>query len=473
MTIRRSQSAPIPTRSLPVGINNVGNTCFANSALQCLLSSSLLSQTLHEAPSLEFSSPLRSATPGRAKRVKTKSANAVWLQKELHKLLCSYQSSSRAVDAGNITRHVDKLSSCLRFGRQEDAHEFVRALLDLLCLDGFNKHVSKLFEGGLESAVTCQTCDNVSRTKDRYMDLSLDIDDTTTSSLEAALRRFTMVEKLSADCLVDCARCRVKRRVTKGLLLSSAPSVLTFHLKRFTCDRYGRIQRISKHVGFPAALDLSPYLTSGKGDTGGGGSAYSLFAIVCHRGQSVNSGHYIAYVKRDGRWYEANDSRIRPVTEKEVLQQPAYMIFYEKAKGGKEAGGERIGKEGAAEKAAEKVAQRERALVAVQTATPKSKPKAKAKPKGRTAAADTTKSRLRSAREHASKIRSLSAPSIVIESAVEEIDVHTGDGEDGGGFWAVQNQAGTEGARRRRDVHYGTRKSSKRGGLDSPGGGRR
>ena len=56
---------------------------------------------------------------------------------------------------------------------------------------------------------------------------------------------------------------------------------------------------------------------------------YELFALTVHIG-SLESGHYIAYTKRNLKWYCFNDEDYEQVTEKEVLSQEAYLLFYRK-----------------------------------------------------------------------------------------------------------------------------------------------
>jgi ubiquitin C-terminal hydrolase len=46
-----------------------------------------------------------------------------------------------------------------------------------------------------------------------------------------------------------------------------------------------------------------------------------------HHG-TINQGHYIAYVNREGTWYNFNDEYFSIVTEKEALSQEAYLMFY-------------------------------------------------------------------------------------------------------------------------------------------------
>ncbi|MDD9139989.1 MAG: ubiquitin carboxyl-terminal hydrolase [Candidatus Cardinium sp.] len=61
------------------------------------------------------------------------------------------------------------------------------------------------------------------------------------------------------------------------------------------------------------------------------GSAYDLNGFICHSGID-NSGHYFAYVKRNEKWYEANDSLVREVEDAYAFEQSkkASGLFYSK-----------------------------------------------------------------------------------------------------------------------------------------------
>lgn len=43
---------------------------------------------------------------------------------------------------------------------------------------------------------------------------------------------------------------------------------------------------------------------------------------------SIESGHYIAFTKRYGKWYNFDDERCDQVREVEALDQEAYLLFY-------------------------------------------------------------------------------------------------------------------------------------------------
>jgi ubiquitin C-terminal hydrolase len=58
------------------------------------------------------------------------------------------------------------------------------------------------------------------------------------------------------------------------------------------------------------------------------GTIYSLYGVVVHRGTS-GQGHYLSYIFHQRNWYEVNDKKVTLVQEEMVLQQSAYMLFYE------------------------------------------------------------------------------------------------------------------------------------------------
>ena len=232
------------------------------------------------------------------------------------------------VNPGSITRHPNRLSKCLMPYQQEDAHEFMRALISNLVMNGHNRQLSSLFDGLLESSVTCQVCGRASQKRDRYMDLSVDINDPTITTLDDALFEFTKDEFLTEDNAVHCQRCRKKQPVTKGLRLATAPSILVVHLKRFAFNDYGRLVRLHKRIQFPQKLEIGDYMSNlNKARP----PPYSLVGVLVHQGQTCASGHYLSFVKKNGEWFKTNDSEVTVVNESTVMMQQAYILMYEVA----------------------------------------------------------------------------------------------------------------------------------------------
>lgn len=153
----------------------------------------------------------------------------------------------------------------------------------------------------------------------------------------------------------------VRSRAEKRLMVKDAPRALIIHLKRFTqVGLRGTLRKISGHVEFPLELNMSPFVydesatatvasepgegktstsTSGRkrrGTTVAASKHRYLLTGVCVHGGSLHGGHYTAYVREGvhsdfrGGWFYCSDSRVQRVTEKEVLESEAFMLFYER-----------------------------------------------------------------------------------------------------------------------------------------------
>ena len=53
--------------------------------------------------------------------------------------------------------------------------------------------------------------------------------------------------------------------------------------------------------------------------------------MLVHQGNSCDAGHYIAFCKHAGEWFQCNDSKVERVDIKTVLAQQAYILMYEVA----------------------------------------------------------------------------------------------------------------------------------------------
>lgn len=177
----------------------------------------------------------------------------------------------------------------------------------------------KTFSGKLKSTLKCRDCGNIRETIDPMLDLSLEIQENKIpiNDLHSCLKKFTKLEEL--DVLYNCVNCRRKTKVTKQLKLDKLPPILTIQLKRFEHFN-GVSNKIESHVSIPLILNMDGYTTSI-------GKNYELFGIVVHIG-SVNTGHYIAYIKKGNFWFKFDDSTVTRVSQEDALGVKAYLLFY-------------------------------------------------------------------------------------------------------------------------------------------------
>ncbi|KAJ7721186.1 Usp36 protein [Mycena maculata] len=302
------------------GLYNSGNTCFLNSALQCLFHTPPLLCMLVE--HTELKCPVK--------------RGVFCMACSLRKVATEAHKGQRPFAPSAVSGKLQVIAKHMRKGRQEDSHEFLRYAIDALqksCLAGHppkidpllaeTTWVHKIFGGRLRSRVQCTECQHNSDTFDSILDLSLDIHNQ--SSVKQALRKFVAPDMLKGADKYKCEKCKKPVVAEKRFSVHEAPMVLTVHLKRFT--PMGR--KIGNHVEYDERLLLKPYMSEGQH-----GPAYSLYGVICHAGGGPNSGHYYAFVKsRSGRWCEMNDEAVTAGVSAPVGLRNAYILFYLRDKG--------------------------------------------------------------------------------------------------------------------------------------------
>ncbi|CAI9285650.1 unnamed protein product [Lactuca saligna] len=309
----------ITFRRIGAGLENLGNTCFLNSVLQCLT----------------YTEPLAAYLQSGKHQVTCQKAGFCALcaiQKHVSRAL---QSSGRSLAPKDLVSNLRCISRTFRNSRQEDAHEYMVNLLESMhkcCLptgvpsesqSAYDKSlVHKIFGGRLRSQVKCMQCNYCSNKFDPFLDLSLEI--LRADTLYKAFANFTAKEQLDGGAKqYQCLQCKQKVKALKQLTVHKAPNVLTVHLKRFGSHMSG--QKIDKKIQFGSTLDLKPFVT-GPYD---GDLKYTLYGVLVHAGWSTHSGHYYCFVRTSsGMWYSLDDNRVYQVSEKKVFEQKAYMLFY-------------------------------------------------------------------------------------------------------------------------------------------------
>ncbi|XP_073328997.1 ubiquitin carboxyl-terminal hydrolase 3 [Pagrus major] len=350
------------------GLRNLGNTCFMNAILQSLSNIEQFSCYFKELPAVALRS---GKTAGRRMyHTRSQGDNSVSLVEEFRKTLCSlWQGNQTAFSPDSLFYAIWKIMPSFRGYQQQDAHEFMRYLLDHLhrelqysrngashpvsaqdgvrlstaegkcCINGTASVVTSNFGGILQNEVNCLICGTESRKFDPFLDLSLDIpsqfrqkrskdqEPGPTCTLRDCLHSFTDLEELDETELYYCHKCKKRQKSTKKFWIQKLPKVLCLHLKRFHWTAFLR-NKVDTYVEFPLkGLDMRGYLLEPENSLPES-CLYDLVAVVVHHGSGVGSGHYTAYGSHESRWYHFNDSTVTLTNEDTVRKAKAYILFY-------------------------------------------------------------------------------------------------------------------------------------------------
>lgn len=174
-------------------------------------------------------------------------------------------------------------------------------------------------------------------------ELSLDIKTMTFIDLEerygidTCLKLFSEEEHLDENNTWYCGNCKLHVQAYKKLDLFRMPIILILHLKRFNNTNRWLRTKIDSYVYYPHKeneyLDMAPYILEDglkhmiKMDPTYS-PLYELIGVNCHTG-GLCGGHYFAYVKLNGQWYNFNDTFVTTIEESQVNTKDAYLLFYQ------------------------------------------------------------------------------------------------------------------------------------------------
>lgn len=302
-TMVKHTNVPAPL----AGLTNLGNSCFMNSVFQCLAYSPGLPFFAEHIPNLVYDRLID---------------RDFFLHHfgELVKEMKTAKSTSPDVFFHNLSRICPGMQN----GYQQDAHEFLIALLNLFdseCSQAFSvKHgcydtaVHALFGIILTGKRTCQTCQHVVGVSSRLLDVALQLDSGTIEECFASFMKSQINEHV-------CDNCGEKSIFHEELTISRAPEILVVTMMRFASNG-SKIERV---VDFGLELDLGPFCENKDG------SVFELFAVIVHNGHQMHKGHFMCYVMcTNGIWYSADDSRVAKVSTNSVLMSRPYILFYKR-----------------------------------------------------------------------------------------------------------------------------------------------
>ena len=241
-------------KGIGAGLRNLGNTCFLNSVLQSLTHSQLLVDAVKKSD--------------HSRTCAAEEGSCVLCAMEQH--ISTARANGVPFSPLAVVQCLPQISSTLKLGDQEDAHEFLRGAVDAMQRalpdDDPNREARypfSLFTGSIQSCIRCLQCQKTSVRLDPIEDIQLDVAAKTryihmymyitptptltvhaqlyAPSLETALGSFTRVEVLSGDNAYACEQCACTTEAQRYSLLHSVPSILSIQLKRFSFTKVIRV----------------------------------------------------------------------------------------------------------------------------------------------------------------------------------------------------------------------------------------
>ena len=303
---------------IPIGIANIGNTCYMNSILQVLQVLFNNSLFMERDVKLQSKQPL------------------------LTSMRMFSQSDAHPKDASNIKRTMAASHTMMRGFDQQDAHEFLLTALNDLNNElrhSSHNEIKATFGGEQQTSTKCLGCQNTTTMKSEFIDLpaiipkSKNINFLSSSLVRSIPFIGTSLNHKLIDCLTEsfktetisdykCSSCNKVVDCERSTVINNSPEVLIIHLQRFT----PMLVKLNDVINIPFTLSLSKFEQSSS-------SSYRLFATVNHFG-TFNFGHYTAIVNNQSNgWYTCDDSQILEMSQpqgRSFSSSDPYLLFYKK-----------------------------------------------------------------------------------------------------------------------------------------------
>lgn len=373
-------SSPNKSPIIISGLYNLGNSCYMNSVLQCLIGTKELTNYLLQDLYQKFVA-INSKLGSHGKLTNE--------YQKLAKLMLSNTIKHIATNPKYFKKVVGEINLTFKNFDQQDSAEFLHFLLDTIHEDlnwSANKEslpaisdedeanreilpirlastiewerylktdyssIIEIFAGQYASRLKCCICQNTSTTYIPFNMLSIPIPNLKNKELNLydCINSFVSPEILIGDNAWKCSKCKENIKTEKQLTITRLPNILIIHLERFSFvgDNLvnGKFVKNSSKINIPLRLNMSRYWPKIQDEQerqqlqklplrGQEGKwEYELYGVIRHYG-TLDGGHYISEVKKNGVWIKFDDDKVKVDANMGKIPESdgsAYILFFEK-----------------------------------------------------------------------------------------------------------------------------------------------
>jgi len=256
---------------------NLGNTCYLNSVLQCLV----------------YNPALKNIDPSGNEFIT-----------ELNKITGVVDTSENGENIAVLysLKDIIKLLPFKRF-EQQDAHECI-----MIILDSIISFIKPEYYGETRTNIHCSGCDNLTSIYEDFNCINLSVD-TEASTVTELLLKYFEHETISNY----CEHCKALNSYEKKVSLNRLPKNLIIVLKRYTFTGTKLLTKIDIE-------DVLKIRESATDEV----KTYTLSSTINHSG-NLYSGHYTNFVFINGRWMYIDDHLVKV---ENLNSEDVYILFY-------------------------------------------------------------------------------------------------------------------------------------------------